>query len=156
MFDRKLFRKNSRDVSLSLRKFPLANSSPLAVPLPTLNLSQGTPPLRTGSTSVTPSNPPGHGATSGSGNANPLSPSSMHTTTSQAPAPIRQARFIFLLSKFGRYDVDELLSLHLDTAKFGDELRLAYLRRKGFWSSWLSPSGFSHCDFVKVSFHRLL
>ncbi|KAI0438440.1 hypothetical protein F4803DRAFT_98672 [Xylaria telfairii] len=75
----------------------------------------------------------------------------LNQTGSQGPVA---ARFIFLVAKFGRYTLDELPSLYLDTAGFGTELRSVYLKRKGFCLSKLSPYGFSHCDFAKFEKFR--
>ncbi|KAH6900601.1 hypothetical protein B0T10DRAFT_471124 [Thelonectria olida] len=147
----------AQHLALLAVEFSLVHTSPLLVPPPpTWSPTETTALTRKGSASGAPTAPPNpwnRGANLGTGNINnPLS--SAHQTSGQGPRTIRPARFIFLVTKFGRYALDELPSLHLDTANFGSELRSAYLRRKGFWSSWFSAYGFSHCDFVKFEKYR--
>ncbi|KAH8889476.1 hypothetical protein GQ53DRAFT_766753 [Thozetella sp. PMI_491] len=59
--------------------------------------------------------------------------------------------FIFLVANFRRHTMDEIASLSLNTTGFSIELRSAYLRLKGFWSSLFSLYGFSHCEFGRAS-----
>ncbi|KAK4215427.1 hypothetical protein QBC37DRAFT_312464 [Rhypophila decipiens] len=72
-----------------------------------------------------------------------------YSPQSQQQPAIPQARFLFVVGRFGRYRLDELPSLHLDTDQFSHLLRSTYLNRKGFWKRWFSVFGFSHCDFGK-------
>ncbi|KAF0330861.1 hypothetical protein GQ607_001730 [Colletotrichum asianum] len=58
-------------------------------------------------------------------------------------------RYIFLVATTGRHTFKQLPSLYLSTDEFGQELRQVYRELKGFWRSWFSPYGFSHCDFVR-------
>ncbi|KAI0547968.1 heterokaryon incompatibility protein-domain-containing protein [Xylaria curta] len=142
----------AQHLPLLARKFPLANSSALpVVPPPTWDPARATVSTGKGSTSKGPPILPDNGPSERTGNAHASLPSSAHQTASQWPV---QARFIFLVTQFGRNTLDELPSLHLGTADFGSELRSAYLRRKGLWSSWLSPYGFSHCDFAQFEKYR--
>ncbi|KAI0865905.1 hypothetical protein F4860DRAFT_460710 [Xylaria cubensis] len=142
----------AQHLALLARKFPLANSSPLpVVPPPTWNPAKATVSTGKGSASKEPPILPDRGPSEGTGNTNTSLPLPANQTAGQWPV---LARFIFLVTQFGRYTLDELPSLHLDTVDFGSELRSAYLRRKGFWSSWLSPYGFSHCDFAKFEKYR--
>ncbi|KAI1751552.1 hypothetical protein F4782DRAFT_504399 [Xylaria castorea] len=142
----------AQHLALLARKFPLANSSPLPVaPPPAWNPAQATASTGKGSAPKGPPNLPAHGPTGGTGSTSASLPSSAYQTAIQGPVV---ARYIFLVTQLGRYTLDELPSLHLDTANFGSELRSAYLRRKGFWRSWLSPYGFSHCDFAKFEKYR--
>ncbi|TRX89915.1 hypothetical protein FHL15_009187 [Xylaria flabelliformis] len=142
----------AQHLALLARKFPLANSSPLpVVPPPTWNPAQSTVLTGKGSASNEPPILPGRGPSEGTGNTNTSLPLPTNQTAGQWPM---LARFIFLVTQFGRYTLDELPSLHLDTADFGSELRSTYLRRKGFWSSWLSPYKFSHCDFAEFEKYR--
>ncbi|KAM7213651.1 hypothetical protein V8F06_010972 [Rhypophila decipiens] len=72
----------------------------------------------------------------------------------QQQPSIPQARFLFMVGKYGRYRLDELLSLHLNTEEFAHHLRSTYLTRKGLWKRWLSMYGFSHCNFGKFQRYR--
>ncbi|KAK3312855.1 hypothetical protein B0H66DRAFT_537942 [Apodospora peruviana] len=67
-----------------------------------------------------------------------ISTPSGQQTTPQQGRQVLQARFIFLVSKFGRVELDELSSLHLDTVQFAQELYSAYATHKGFWRYWFS------------------
>ncbi|KAH0431281.1 hypothetical protein CcaCcLH18_07158 [Colletotrichum camelliae] len=58
-------------------------------------------------------------------------------------------RYIFLVATTGRHTFKQLPSLYLSTDEFGQELRQVNRELKGFWRSWFSPYGFSHCDFVR-------
>ncbi|KAM7187478.1 hypothetical protein V8F33_011218 [Rhypophila sp. PSN 637] len=77
-----------------------------------------------------------------------------YSTNSQQQPSIPQARFLFMVGQYGRYRLDELPSLHLNTEQFAHHLRSTYLNRKGFWKRWFSMFGFSHCDFGKFQRYR--
>jgi len=139
-----------RLISLA-RKFPLTNSSPLVTPPPPIwghNQAASSSTGKDSAPGLSPNPPAGHTKTPGNP-SNPVLPSGYHMG-SHGSTLGTQARFIFLVANLGRCTLDELPSLHLDTPEFGSQLRSTYLRRKGLWRAWLSPYGFSHCDFAKV------
>lgn len=85
---------------------------------------------------------------------NGIKQGNQQTKQQEHPKP----RYIFLVATTGRHTLKQLPSLYLSTDEFGQELRQVYRELKGFWRSWFSPHGFSHCDFVRVShcLHPLL
>lgn len=61
-------------------------------------------------------------------------------------------RWIFVVATTDRHKFKQILSHRLDTEAFGQSLRQVYCELKGFWRSWFSTYGFSHCDFARVGF----
>jgi hypothetical protein len=61
-----------------------------------------------------------------------------------------KSRFIFLVSKLPRLELDEIPSRWLSTKDFAHELLATYRARKGWWRYWFSVYDFSHCDFAAV------
>ncbi|TDZ23415.1 hypothetical protein Cob_v003843 [Colletotrichum orbiculare MAFF 240422] len=78
-----------------------------------------------------------------------LSWAQVHSREATTMDVLRRSRHIFLVAMTNEDRLRQLPSLYLSTRDFGQQLCQVYRELKGFWRFWLSPYGFSGCDFAR-------